>query len=295
MTNELYIGRFAPSPTGPLHLGSLMSATCSYLQAKANNGKWLVRIEDVDTPRIVKGMASKQLQQLEGFGFEWDEQVLYQSTRIDAYNDIIQQLINSRHIYACECSRKQLKATAITSNIGLIYPKNCLTKNLDLSKHSLRLKTKDKNTCFTDRIYGSQNFNIQRLCSDWVIRRADKIIAYHLAVIADDELQGITEVVRGVDLLALTPIHIDLQTLLSFNTPKYFHHPLIVKGDEKLSKQNLAEPLNNKRKIHSLNIVLKALGQKPIVNSHNINNFWQQAIKQWRVTSITTNNFNYIE
>ncbi len=291
MSKPTYIGRFAPSPSGPLHLGSLMSATCSYLQAKANHGKWLVRIEDVDTPRIVKGIADTQLQQLESYGFAWDDKVLYQSTRLNDYDDIIQQLIHDQQIYACECGRKLLKETAVPSAVGFIYPQNCRHKNLSLKGHSLRFKTQNKTTSFTDKVYGKKSFNIQKLSSDWVIQRADGIIAYHLAVVLDDAFQGITEIVRGFDILPLTPLHIELQKQLKLNIPSYCHHPLIEQNGRKLSKQNHATAVSQKDKFKVLNCVLKALGQPEILNAHNLDNYWRQAIAQWDVNLIPTEPF----
>jgi len=280
MSNSTTIGRFAPSPSGPLHLGSLMSATCSYLQAKSKQGQWFVRIEDVDTPRVVKGMADIQLKQLDDFGFKWDGQVLYQSTRFNAYEDIIQQLLSTEQIYACECTRKQLKETAQASQIGFIYPQTCLDKQLKVQSHSLRFITDHKDISFIDKVYHQQKFNIQNLSSDWVIKRVDGIYAYHLAVVIDDAYQGITEIVRGFDVLPLTPLHLDLQNRLNIKTPSYLHHPLIQKNGQKLSKQNHAEAINQQHKIKTLNFILKALGQDTI-ESDDLNSFWILAKKQW--------------
>ncbi len=292
MSSSGYIGRFAPSPSGPLHLGSLMSATCSYLQAKSQQGKWLVRIEDIDTPRVVKGAADKQLWQLEHYGFEWDDQIIYQSTRINHYKDIIQQLQKNNLIYACECSRKQLKSNAQSSAIGNIYPKTCRHKQLPFKNHALRLKTPLNDTCFIDSIYGKQKNNIQKLSSDWIIQRADGVIAYHLAVVLDDALQEISEVVRGFDILPLSFLHIELQKQLQLKTPRYFHHPLIMHHAKKLSKQNHAPPINETHVFNTLNRVLEALGQNKISDSQNLNDFWTQAIQQWDKRLIPTKNIN---
>jgi len=294
MSNPAYIGRFAPTPSGPLHLGSLMSATCSYLQAKANKGKWLVRIEDVDTPRVVKGMASKHLKQLESFGFKWDEPVLYQSERFNHYKELISQLVQSNMIYACECSRKQIKERASSSDTGLIYPQTCRSKKLSFKDHSLRFKTQKADITFIDHVYGAQQTNIQNLSSDWVIQRRDGVIAYHLAVVADDSSQGITEVVRGFDILPLTTLHIDLQHSLKLKEPNYCHHPLIVKGITKLSKQNQAKALSENAKIETLNLVLTALGQKTI-KTDQIEIFWLTAIKQWDVNKIPQSHYDITE
>jgi len=291
MGNSTYIGRFAPSPSGPLHLGSLMSATCSYLQAKANKGKWLIRIEDIDTPRVVKDMDTIQLKQLESFGFKWDDDVLYQSQRIDIYNHLIHELIQADQVYACECTRKQLKETARSSRIGLIYPQTCRLKNLSFDNHSLRFKTCHPDITFVDHVYGKQHENIQNLSSDWVIQRRDGVIAYHLAVVADDSNQGITEVVRGFDILPLTPLHIDLQNCLKLQQPRYCHHPLIVAGSQKLSKQNHAKALSKDEKIKTLNLILTALGQATI-NTDEIESFWNLAAKQWDVHRIPKTHYD---
>lgn len=281
--SHCYIGRFAPSPSGPLHLGSLMSATCSYLQAKSQQGQWLVRIEDIDTPRAISGIADQQLKQLDAFGFEWDGEVLYQSSKINHYNEIIDALIKQQKIYACECKRKDLKAQAETSITGYIYPQNCRHKNLALSapECALRFKTEDKIISFNDLLYGKQTFNVQQLTSDWVIRRADGVIAYHLAVVVDDAEQGITEVVRGQDILPLTALHIELQQTLKLKRPDYFHHNLMTENQQKLSKQNQAEKVSNQKKTDTLNFILKALGQTTIDDCNDLSEFWQQAIKQW--------------
>lgn len=290
MSNSTYIGRFAPSPSGPLHLGSLMSATCSYLQAKSKQGQWLLRIEDVDTPRVINGAADTQLTQLESFGFEWDQSVLYQSSRFKAYQEIVDNLVINDMIYACECTRKHIQTSAKTSEIGFIYPQNCRHKYLDINHHSLRFKTQNKTIEFNDTVYGKQSFNVQNLSSDWVIKRIDGIFAYHLAVVADDQMQGITQVVRGLDILPLTPLHIELQNTLNYVTPSYLHHPLIEKNAQKLSKQNHASPLKMEHKIKTLNSVLNALGQN-LIDAGSLNEFWSQAIKQWDVRNIPTSNF----
>lgn len=288
------IGRFAPSPSGPLHLGSLMSAVCSYLQAKSQQGQWLVRIEDIDTPRVVKGVADQQLRQLDHYGFEWDRDIIYQSKRLDLYQSYLDQLITQNKIYACECSRKNLKKTAQSSSIGLIYPKTCLDKNLTLINHSLRLKTSESGIKFNDEIYGEQNFNIKNLSSDWVIKRADSIFSYHLAVVVDDYEQDISEVVRGVDILPLTVLHFDLRSKLKLKHPTYLHHSLMTKNQQKLSKQFGAQPIPEYNRIEALNLILRALGQVQILGISKLDEFWDIAIKQWDSNKITINNFEVI-
>lgn len=292
MQSTPYIGRFAPSPTGYLHLGSLTSAVCSYLQAKSQQGKWLVRIEDIDTPRIVKGSADIQLRQLEDFGFEWDSEVVYQSQRLSIYLDIVNQLLERDQAYYCECTRKSLNQTAERSDHGIIYPRICRSKQLTHTSHlSVRFKTTDADIEFKDRVYQSQLFNIQNITSDWVLKRADGIFSYHLAVVVDDYQQGISEVVRGADILPLTALHIDLQHALNIPQPLYFHHPLVMYQQQKLSKQNMAESISNMNKIVALNAALSALGQSQITQIENLIDFWKQAVKAWNPKTIPLNNY----
>ncbi|MBL7005227.1 MAG: tRNA glutamyl-Q(34) synthetase GluQRS [Gammaproteobacteria bacterium] len=286
-----YIGRFAPSPSGPLHLGSLMSATCSYLQAKSKQGKWLVRIEDIDTPRVVQGIADQQLKQLEHFGLYWDEQVIYQSQRLARYQQIIEQLKSKHKLYACECTRKQLKLQAQASNVGLIYPRTCISKKLNYADNAIRIKTSTDDIEFVDAVYGKQQANIQHLTSDWVIKRRDGIYAYHLAVVVDDAEQQISEVVRGVDILPLTPLHLDLQQILNYQSPSYLHHPLMIENENKLSKQNHACRVKDKNRIKTLNQILTALGQSKILDTDQLDTFWKSAISQWDQTKIPISNY----
>jgi glutamyl-Q tRNA(Asp) synthetase len=199
-------GRFAPSPTGPLHFGSLVTAVASYIDARSKGGRWLVRIEDLDTPRNVPGADTDILRTLEAFGFEWDGPVLYQSTRLDAYREALEQLKRGGHAYPCSCTRT---TTA---------PCSCTTGN---------------------------RWRVRFPGDDFTVFRADGIFAYQLAVVVDDAHQGVTDVVRGADLLSSTPRQLHLQTLLGLHTPTYTHLPLVLneKG-EKLSKQTLAPPLD---------------------------------------------------
>lgn len=290
-----YIGRFAPSPTGPLHLGSLTSAMCSYLQAKSQQGQWRVRIEDIDTPRIVKGSSDIQLKQLETFGFEWDGSILYQSDRTEIYQHAVSSLLTQDLAYYCECTRKTLSNTAKRSEVGIIYPRYCRSKHLaSIPRLSTRFKTSDTAISFHDAVYAEQNFNIQELTSDWVMQRADKVIAYHLAVVLDDQYQNISEVVRGVDLLPLTALHIDLQEKLKITQPSYFHHPLIIQHNQKMSKQNLAISISEMNIPSALNLALTALGQQSI-EFHHLKDFWSQAIQNWRPKLIPKDNYRIKE
>ena len=236
-----YIGRFAPSPTGPLHFGSLVSALASYLDAKSHHGRWLVRIEDIDPPREEAGAADTILRQLEQHGLCWDGEVLFQHTRSEAYRDILQQLQQRELLYPCTCSRQ------ILAESGGIHPAPC-RKSAEIPRQpfALRLRVESPSTIvFDDLFQRQQRQNISHEVGDFVLLRKDGLFAYQLAVVADEAAQQITHVIRGADLLESTPRQIYLQQLLGFETPEYGHIPVAVdRQGEKLSKQNLAPSLD---------------------------------------------------
>lgn len=264
MSDQPVIGRFAPTPSGPLHFGSLVTAVASYCHAKAQHGQWLVRIEDVDTPRVVKGSTDEILFAMEAFGFEWDNQVEYQSDRFDHYQQVLQSLLDQRLCYACECSRRTLReANAKSGSLGLIYPGSCRDKNLNHIDHSIRVNTADSNpVSYIDQVYSKVEFDIEKQLGDFVLRRADGVFAYHLAVVVDDEQQGINQIVRGADLLEATCLHLFLQVLLGYQTPQYLHVPLIRNNQgDKLSKQTGATAINLNDKPALLVSALEVLGQ----------------------------------
>ncbi len=286
---KTYRGRFAPSPTGPLHKGSLVAAVASYLDAKKHKGQWLVRMEDVDELRNVKGAADSILHSLEAFGFEWDEDILYQTQRKDAYAEALQTLKDQDLLYPCTCSRKSLKAKAASGKIasgplGIIYPGFCI--NNDFSKlkaddYAIRIKVPEKNFSFNDELLRHNTQNLKNDLGDFIIRRRDGLFAYQLAVVVDDAFQNITHVVRGADLLDSTARQIFLQSCLSYPALNYAHLPLIVhENGDKLSKQTGAKSIGNKADIPLLVECLKFLGQAPPENlSHeSLNNFWEWAI-----------------
>ncbi|MFT5502432.1 MAG: glutamyl-Q tRNA(Asp) synthetase [Gammaproteobacteria bacterium] len=259
------IGRFAPSPSGPLHFGSLVAAMGSYCQARAQNGQWILRIEDVDTPRVVPTASDQILQDLETFGFYWDGPVFYQSQNFEQYQFYLDELIGNELAYACRCSRKQLRdGGAEYGPLGQIYPGFCRDEQLLINNHSIRLMTKNASKItFVDPVYGSVNLDIPIDIGDVVLKRVDQIYAYHLAVVVDDHLQGITEVVRGEDLLNNTPLHIYLQNRLEFQTPDYLHLPLVNNADGvKLSKQTGAAALDKTKVSKQLIAALDHLGQQ---------------------------------
>lgn len=264
MSAHAVIGRFAPTPSGSLHFGSLVIAVASYCHAKAQQGQWLLRIEDVDIPRNVAGAADDILFTLEAFGFEWDKQVEYQSDRFDHYQQVLQSLSDQRLCYACECSRRTLReVNAQNGSLGLIYPAICRYKELNQRDHSIRVNTSGCSAVsYIDQIYGKVEFDIEKQLGDFVLRRADGIYAYHLAVVIDDERQGINQIVRGADLLEATCVHICLQSLLGYRIPQYLHVPLVrnTRGD-KLSKQTGAQAIDTSNKTALLIEALKTLGQ----------------------------------
>lgn len=265
MTTLHYRGRFAPSPTGPLHLGSMLSALGSYLQAKNQNGEWLVRIEDLDPPREIPGAADDILKTLELFGLHWDGEVSYQSKRQAYYQDALNELQKNGLLYPCSCSRKQISEIARSGNIGLVYPGTCRNgQQQKKSSYAQRLLSKNQKIQFIDALQGSIEQNIELETGDIALLRADGFYAYHLAVVVDDHQQNITEIVRGYDLIQCTPIQIYLQQCLHYKTPHYLHLPIIVnKQREKLSKQTGAQAVAQHAVEKTLFQLLKLLQQKP--------------------------------
>jgi glutamyl-Q tRNA(Asp) synthetase len=247
MEKNPVIGRFAPTPSGPLHFGSLVTAIASYCHARSLKGQWLLRIEDIDTPRNVVGATDEILFALETFGFEWDGAVEYQSNQLEHYEQVLQSLSDRQLCYACECSRRTLRAAGCEHGpLGMIYPGFCREKSLPKKEHSIRLNTGGSGTVrYTDQVYGQVKFNIEQQSGDFKLRRSDGIFAYHLAVVIDDERQGINQIVRGADLLEATGLHLYLQQLLGYRIPEYSHIPLVrnTAGD-KLSKQTGATAIN---------------------------------------------------
>lgn len=239
-----YIGRFAPSPTGLLHIGSLLTAVASYLDAKAHNGLWLVRIEDLDPPRTIRGASDHILRTLAAFGLEWDGTIMYQSQRNKAYQTALDQLIDEKKCYPCFCSRKFWQSRAQLGTDGFIYDDHCAKQSFNLQTHQLpawRFCCADEYIYFKDRIIGEYGQNLKKDSGDFVLKRADGLWAYQLAVVIDDAEQHITHVVRGKYLLVSTPRQITLQRALNLSTPQYAHLPLLLnQNGQKWSKQTLA-------------------------------------------------------
>ena len=305
-----YVGRFAPSPTGPLHFGSLVAAVASYCDAKANNGKWLLRMEDLDTPREMVGAADDILCTLEAFGFEWDGAIIYQSRRAELYQNALQILKNHNLIYPCSCSRKEIADSSILTGIdGAIYPKTCFNKMLLSSSQnsasekrapasrmntgSWRINVDDsQNIRFLDAIQGEISQHLQTDIGDFILKRKDGIFAYQLAVVIDDCAQGVTHIVRGADLLDSTPRQIYLQQLLEFTTPTYAHVPVAVNAQgEKLSKQTLAKAITPETAPTLLFEALQFLGQDPPqeIKNATLAEVWRWAIANWTLGDVPKN------
>jgi glutamyl-Q tRNA(Asp) synthetase len=288
----MYIGRFAPSPTGPLHFGSLVAAVASYCEAKTNQGKWLLRIEDLDKPREAKGAANTILRQLEAYGFEWDDNVLYQSQRSNYYADVLATLSNSDLIYPCTCTRKEIADSSNNIGIeGVIYPGTCLNQPIKVNvPQAWRIKTSLQTISFNDAIQGKISQNIRQDIGDFILKRADCLFAYQLAVVVDDAAQGITHIVRGADLLDSTPRQIYLQQILNYPQPSYAHVPVVCnEAGEKLSKQTLASPLDTSKTEINLIQALNFLGQavpKNLANEDK-NTIWLWAYDNWQLSKIS--------
>jgi glutamyl-Q tRNA(Asp) synthetase len=265
MTTGSYVGRFAPSPTGPLHFGSLVAALGSCLEARAHDGKWLLRMEDVDEPRCSAGSADDILRTLEACGFEWDGPVMLQTVRKDRYREVLDGLISSGHAYPCACTRRELADSALAHDGAHIYPGTC-RNGLPAGKaaRAWRLRVEEAAICFDDAVQGRLCQNLAREVGDVVLLRADGYFAYQLAVVVDDADQGITHVVRGADLLDSTPRQVFLQRCLGLSTPAYAHLPVAVnERGEKLSKQTLAPPVDAGNPVPALCEAMSFLGQCP--------------------------------
>jgi len=286
--SENYIGRFAPSPTGPLHFGSLLAAVASYLQARVQQGRWLVRIEDIDPPREPAGANQQILDALHAYGFEWDGPVSYQSASTEAHQSCVDHLLERALAYPCKCSRRTL-SDAPQGALGRIYPGTC-RNGCDSDDVTIRARTDDEPVCFVDNLQGLVSQQLESESGDFVIKRRDGLIAYHLAVVVDDHLQNISEVVRGIDLIDSTPRHIHLQRLLGFSTPKYLHIPVATNAaGQKLSKLTGATgiPLENPRP--QLVAALAALRQAPTPKLEHapLHEIWSWAEAHWTLDPLS--------
>jgi len=278
-----YVGRFAPSPTGKLHFGSLVAAAGSYLEARLHDGKWLVRMEDIDPPREEPGAADAIMKTMDAYGFEWDGERLFQSDRIDFYRSLLEKLEKEGKTYRCTCSRKEIREALRSPGI---YPGTCRRGyNEEKGQWSWRIDTSGSGElAFQDPIQGLRKMALEKEGGDFIIWRTDGLVAYQLAVTADDGAQGVTHVVRGSDILDSTYRQIRLQQLLGLPTPHYLHLPVALGEDgQKLSKQNLAAPVSLKAPASTLCRVMAFLGHAPppALEHAPVREFWQWAVENY--------------
>lgn len=286
-----YVGRFAPSPTGPLHFGSLVAAVASYCDAKSNHGQWLLRIEDLDKPREVKGAAEAILDCLEAYGFMWDGSICYQSQQTEYYEKALLQL--QQWVYPCTCTRKEIADSSARQGIeGFIYPGTCLHQPIKAQAPiAWRVKTNNFTDTFTDGIQGVLRQNLATDIGDFILKRADGLFAYQLAVVVDDAMQGITHIVRGADLLYSTARQRYLQQLLQLPAVQYAHIPVVMNSQgEKLSKQTLAPAISAQHASQQLYAALVFLKQSPPPNlaQASIQDVWTWAIAHWQLHAVTS-------
>ena len=282
-----YRGRFAPSPTGPLHFGSLVAAVASWLDARAAGGEWLVRIEDVDTTRTVPGAADEILRTLQAFGLQWDGEVAWQSRRTDRYEAALSRLRAAGAVYRCKCSRREISDSGLAGAEGPIYPGTCRALQVPASVVAAeRMLAVEAPIAFDDRVQGPIAQDIARDIGDFVLKRRDGLHAYQLAVVVDDAEQGITDVVRGADLLWSTPRQIALQRALGYPTPRYLHVPVATNDrGEKLSKQTLARAVGPERAPQTLRRALDFLGQ-PVPGGDSVAQVLAAATAAWDIRRI---------
>jgi len=279
-----YRGRFAPSPTGKLHFGSLVAAMASYADAKSHGGHWSLRIDDIDTPRIVANSELHILSKLEHLGFQWDSEIVRQSNHLNDYQEAINYLEKYQLIYDCGCSRKEIKQISPNG----IYPGTCRNGLKDGKIARLkRFNTIGHEISFFDQIQGQQHFSLEENSGDFIIHRADGIFAYQLAVVVDDCLANITHVVRGIDLLDSTPKQILLQQMLGYSSPIYAHIPLIVdpKNNKLGKKTNALEVHDDVSTLYNAALCLGQSLERDIIDA-NKEEFWQALINNWQLKSI---------
>jgi glutamyl-Q tRNA(Asp) synthetase len=282
-----YRGRFAPTPSGPLHFGSIVAAVGSYLEARTHGGEWHLRIDDLDPPRVVPGAADTILHCLEQLGFEWDGPVIYQSQRTPAYHAALHQLRQRGLVYPCACSRKEIAEHAVTGVEGTVYPGTCRDgMPAGREARALRLRTTGARVEFADGILGPQARDIEHEAGDFVLYRADGVFSFHLASAVDDGELGMTDIVRGCDLLESSARQIYVLGLLGLPVPRYTHLPIAVNASgEKLSKQTHAEPIDPRQPARVLVPALCFLGQAPPqeLSTTDARELWLWASANWNL------------
>jgi glutamyl-Q tRNA(Asp) synthetase len=290
-----YRGRFAPSPTGPLHFGSLVAAVGSFLDARSRGGEWRLRMDDLDRARCTAAAAANILRALEGFGFAWDGEVVWQSRRDAAYAAALEHLKAAGRVFPCACTRRELADSALAPDGAAIYPGTCRA-GLAAARapRAWRLRVDTARVRFEDAIQGGIVSDLATEAGDFILRRADGLFAYQLAVVVDDADAGITHVVRGADLLASTARQIFVQRCLGLPTPAYAHLPVAVNAaGEKLSKQTRAAPLDASRPGPALFAALEFLGQRPPAELHAAPaaELWSWAARHWRLDKVPPGSF----
>ena len=285
MEKPTYRGRFAPSPTGELHFGSLVAAVGSYLDARANKGEWIVRIEDVDSTRWHPEYETSILKTLDAYGFEWDGPVMRQTDRTDAYCAAFEKLKREGLVYGCACTRREIADSAIGVDGAPVYPGTCRNGRPDgKTARAWRLRVPDRTVGFSDLIQGFQSQNLEKDVGDFVLLRADGLFAYQLAVVVDDAGQGINHIVRGADLLASTPRQSWLYECLDEAVPVYAHLPLAVNDHgEKLSKQTRAVPVGSSDPVPMLKAAMRFLNLAPEKDDFALQDLWNWAIMNWSI------------
>lgn len=290
MAEPAYVGRFAPSPSGPLHFGSLVAAVGSFCEARVHGGRWLLRMEDVDAPRCVPGAAEDILRTLEDFGLTWDGEVVWQHRRLDAYREALAGLAAQGRVYGCGCTRKEIADSALARDGGHVYPGTCRA-GLPPGREarSFRLRVPAREVRFEDAVQGPMVEEVSQAVGDFVLRRADGLFAYQLAVVVDDAAAGVTHVVRGADLLDSTARQIVLQACLGLPRPGYAHLPVVVNAaGEKLSKQTRAAAVGRGSPGPALVGALDFLGQAPPPELARARaaEIWQWALDAWRLDRV---------
>jgi glutamyl-Q tRNA(Asp) synthetase len=289
-TPASYRGRFAPSPTGPLHFGSLIAAVGSYLDARHHQGEWLLRVEDIDSPREVAGATDEILRTLELLHMTWDRPVIYQSKRTHLYEEALDELQQRGYLYDCGCTRKEVAEGAVHTPTGTIYPGTCRNGlPAGRSPRSVRVRVNNAAISMQDRLQAGLHQQLQTDTGDFIIRRADRLIAYQLAVVVDDADQGINHVVRGSDLLESTPRQMYLQQLLDLPTPAYLHLPIATdSSNAKLSKQSFAPSItvddSNRAVLDALRFLHQTLPDSP--QDASLDELWKWAADHWDASTI---------
>ena len=291
-----YVGRFAPSPTGPLHFGSLVAAVASYLDARSQGGDWLLRMEDIDSTRCRPQFAEEIPRTLFAFGFQWDGEIRVQSRQLDRYQSALDQLKAAHLTYACSCSRKEIADSSTQGIDGPVYGGVCRDRDLSSTGNAIRIRTTPQEICIDDRAQGRQCQRLENDLGDFVLKRRDGLIAYQLAVVVDDADQQVTHVVRGADLLDSTARQIYLQQRLNFPTPSYLHIPVVTNPEgQKLSKQTLAPAISAADACRLLRDALLHLGQSvPGAQYDSPVTLLEAAIPTWQIARIPRRKSSHI-